>query len=154
MTARATAWRFCALVDSDLRRKSKGVRSCGIDSRAQTEGDSKTEEKPPAKLSRHQARAPRRRKVLRSNFPAWYRFQRNPLHYVHDISVRQANRRSDDAASRNRAAGELITKMTESVNKWRSVEHAMAYLERTDSIPHRVEGEAALLDESTPGVER
>ncbi|MGD9633497.1 MAG: methyltransferase domain-containing protein [Pirellulales bacterium] len=44
--------------------------------------------------------------------------------------------------------------MSESVNKWRSVEHALAYLERADSIPHRVEGEAALLDELPPGVGR
>jgi len=44
--------------------------------------------------------------------------------------------------------------MKDSVNKWRSVEHALAYLERADSIPHRVEGEAALLDELRPEVRR
>lgn len=33
-----------------------------------------------------------------------------------------------------------------SVNLWASVEHALDYLRRADSIPHRVEGEAALLE--------
>lgn len=37
--------------------------------------------------------------------------------------------------------------MSDSVNKWRFVEHALAYLKRADTIPHRVEGEAALLEE-------
>jgi tRNA (cmo5U34)-methyltransferase len=44
--------------------------------------------------------------------------------------------------------------MADSQNKWRSVEHALAYLQRADSIPHRVEGEAALLDEIRPDVKR
>lgn len=42
--------------------------------------------------------------------------------------------------------------MNDSVNKWRSVEHALAYLQRADSIPHRVEGEAALLEEISSNV--
>jgi tRNA (cmo5U34)-methyltransferase len=32
------------------------------------------------------------------------------------------------------------------VNLWPSAEHALGYLRRADSIPHRVEGEAALLE--------
>jgi tRNA (cmo5U34)-methyltransferase len=32
------------------------------------------------------------------------------------------------------------------VNLWTSPEHALEYLERADSIPHRTEGEAVLLD--------
>jgi len=32
------------------------------------------------------------------------------------------------------------------VNLWTSAEHALDYLERADSIPHRTEGEAVLLD--------
>jgi cyclopropane fatty-acyl-phospholipid synthase-like methyltransferase len=32
------------------------------------------------------------------------------------------------------------------VNLWSSAEHALEYLRRADSIPHRVEGEAALLE--------
>ena len=37
--------------------------------------------------------------------------------------------------------------MSDGQNEWRSVEHALAYLARADEIPHRVEGEAALVDE-------
>lgn len=44
--------------------------------------------------------------------------------------------------------------MHESVNKWRSVEHATAYLQRADAIPHRTEGERALLEGIRPDVER
>jgi len=33
-----------------------------------------------------------------------------------------------------------------SVNLWTSTEHALDYLSRADSIPHRVEGESALLE--------
>jgi len=32
------------------------------------------------------------------------------------------------------------------MNLWSSAEHALDYLRRADSIPHRVEGEAALLE--------
>jgi tRNA (cmo5U34)-methyltransferase len=32
------------------------------------------------------------------------------------------------------------------VNLWTSAEHALGYLERADSIPHRVEGESTLLE--------
>jgi tRNA (cmo5U34)-methyltransferase len=32
-------------------------------------------------------------------------------------------------------------------NEWQSVEHVLKYLERADKIPHRVEGETALLQE-------
>jgi tRNA (cmo5U34)-methyltransferase len=35
---------------------------------------------------------------------------------------------------------------TPDVNLWPSAEHALDYLRRADSIPHRVEGEAALLE--------
>jgi tRNA (cmo5U34)-methyltransferase len=33
------------------------------------------------------------------------------------------------------------------VNEWKSTQHALAYLQRADRIPHRTESEAALLDE-------
>jgi tRNA (cmo5U34)-methyltransferase len=33
------------------------------------------------------------------------------------------------------------------VNEWKSTEHALAYLQVADSIPHRAEGEATLLEE-------
>jgi tRNA (cmo5U34)-methyltransferase len=36
--------------------------------------------------------------------------------------------------------------MAADVNLWSSAEHALDYLRRADSIPHRVEGEAALLE--------
>jgi len=32
-------------------------------------------------------------------------------------------------------------------NQWRSAEHALSYLQKADSIPHRTEGEATLLEE-------
>ncbi len=36
--------------------------------------------------------------------------------------------------------------MTENINLWSSAEHALDYLRQADSIPHRTEGEAVLLD--------
>jgi tRNA (cmo5U34)-methyltransferase len=36
--------------------------------------------------------------------------------------------------------------MAENINLWSEAEHALEYLEKADSIPHRTEGEAALLD--------
>lgn len=44
--------------------------------------------------------------------------------------------------------------MGDTPNEWRSVEHALAYLVRADSIPHRVEGERALLEEIPQDAER
>lgn len=44
--------------------------------------------------------------------------------------------------------------MPGSKNQWRSVEHALEYLARADHVPHRTEGEAALLDELPPHLER
>jgi tRNA (cmo5U34)-methyltransferase len=35
---------------------------------------------------------------------------------------------------------------TPGINEWKSAEHALEYLRRADSIPHRTEGEAALLE--------
>ena len=40
------------------------------------------------------------------------------------------------------------------VNLWTSSEHALGYLSRADSIPHRVEGESALLEFIPPNVQR
>ena len=39
-------------------------------------------------------------------------------------------------------------------NQWQSAEHALSYLQRADRIPHRTEGEAALLDEVPPDAGR
>jgi tRNA (cmo5U34)-methyltransferase len=44
--------------------------------------------------------------------------------------------------------------LTPNVNLWSSTEHALEYLRRADSIPHRVEGEATLLEFVPPTVER
>ena len=41
-----------------------------------------------------------------------------------------------------------------STNQWTSREHVLAYLARADRIPHRTEGEAALLDLVPPDVTR
>ena len=40
------------------------------------------------------------------------------------------------------------------MNEWQSPEHASAYLERADRVPHRSAGEAALLEELPPLVRR
>ncbi len=40
------------------------------------------------------------------------------------------------------------------VNLWTSTEHALSYLERADSIPHRVEGESTLLEFVPPTAAR
>jgi tRNA (cmo5U34)-methyltransferase len=40
------------------------------------------------------------------------------------------------------------------VNLWSSAEHALEYLRRADSIPHRVEGEATLLEFLPAGARR
>ena len=41
-----------------------------------------------------------------------------------------------------------------SVNLWTSTEHALDYLGRADSIPHRVEGESTLLEFIPPTAKR
>ena len=41
-----------------------------------------------------------------------------------------------------------------SVNLWASAQHALDYLGRADSIPHRVEGESTLLEFIPPAVRR
>jgi SAM-dependent methyltransferase len=40
------------------------------------------------------------------------------------------------------------------MSEWQSAQHAGAYLERADSVPHRAAGEAALLEELPAGVSR
>lgn len=40
------------------------------------------------------------------------------------------------------------------INLWSSAEHALGYLQRADTIPHRTEGEAALLDLLPPRIGR
>src|SRR5918993_1035389 len=40
------------------------------------------------------------------------------------------------------------------MNEWRSREHACAYLERADRIPHRAAGESTLLEEIPSSVRR
>ncbi len=44
--------------------------------------------------------------------------------------------------------------MAENINLWSEAEHAKEYLKKADLIPHRAEGEAALLDCLPAGVER
>lgn len=39
-------------------------------------------------------------------------------------------------------------------DEWKQVDYALAYLERADTVPHRTEGEAALLDEVPPDSRR
>jgi tRNA (cmo5U34)-methyltransferase len=46
------------------------------------------------------------------------------------------------------------TKATPDINLWPSPEHALEYLRRADSIPHRVEGEATLLEFVPAGARR
>src|SRR5882672_4149731 len=41
-----------------------------------------------------------------------------------------------------------------SVNLWTSTEHALDYLGRADSIPHRIEGESTLLEFIPPTARR
>lgn len=41
---------------------------------------------------------------------------------------------------------EVASPVAAPVNEWRSQQHAMAYLDRADRIPHRSEGEGVLLD--------
>jgi SAM-dependent methyltransferase len=40
------------------------------------------------------------------------------------------------------------------MSEWQTAEHALAYLERADRLPHRAAGEAALLDEIPSGARR
>ncbi len=44
--------------------------------------------------------------------------------------------------------------VAEPSGEWNSAEHALAYLARADSIPHRVEGEAALLEHLPEALRR
>ena len=39
-------------------------------------------------------------------------------------------------------------------NEWKDVDHGLAYLARADTIPHRTEGEAALIEEVSPDSRR
>jgi SAM-dependent methyltransferase len=43
---------------------------------------------------------------------------------------------------------------TDNINLWRNAEHALAYLQNRDSIPHRTEGYAAMLEVLPERVER
>ena len=38
--------------------------------------------------------------------------------------------------------------------EWKSAEHALSYLSRADAIPHRTEGEAALIEQLPENVSR
>ena len=40
------------------------------------------------------------------------------------------------------------------MSEWQTAEHALAYLERADRVPHRAAGEAALLEEVPPDASR
>lgn len=40
------------------------------------------------------------------------------------------------------------------MNEWQTAEHALAYLQRADRVPHRAVGESALLDEVPQAVHR
>jgi SAM-dependent methyltransferase len=44
--------------------------------------------------------------------------------------------------------------MNETINRWRSPEHAQAYLTKADTIPHRREGEGVLLQQIPQGSKR
>ncbi|PYV32657.1 MAG: methyltransferase [Acidobacteria bacterium] len=44
--------------------------------------------------------------------------------------------------------------MAENVNLWSETQHALDYLKKADSIPHRMEGEAALMDSLPATAER
>lgn len=44
--------------------------------------------------------------------------------------------------------------MTHHINLWTSTEHALSYLARADTIPHRTEGESVLLDHVPQTVKR
>ena len=39
-------------------------------------------------------------------------------------------------------------------SEWQTIEHALAYLARADRLPHRTEGEKALLDQVPQNTER
>jgi len=39
-------------------------------------------------------------------------------------------------------------------SEWQTIEHALAYLQRADKLPHRTEGEKTLLDQISPKAKR
>ena len=45
-------------------------------------------------------------------------------------------------------------KKAKMANEWKDVDHALAYLARADAIPHRTEGEGALIEEVSPDCQR
>lgn len=48
----------------------------------------------------------------------------------------------------------MMTRKTHHLNEYASAEHALRYLSKADSIPHRTEGEAVLLEFIPPKVKR
>ncbi len=47
-----------------------------------------------------------------------------------------------------------MSKEGKPTSEWQTVEHALAYLSRADKLPHRTEGEKALLDQIPPNTKR
>jgi SAM-dependent methyltransferase len=47
-----------------------------------------------------------------------------------------------------------LQKDSQPQSEWQTIDHALAYLKRADKLPHRTEGEQALLDQISPKVKR
>lgn len=58
------------------------------------------------------------------------------------------------ASVHDRAPARPTKKKVTMANEWKNVDHALDYLARADAIPHRTEGEAALIEEVSPECRR
>jgi tRNA (cmo5U34)-methyltransferase len=68
-------------------------------------------------------------------------------------ALSRLSQETEGAPADAEAAQEALADLTAMVNQWKSTEHALAYLGIADTIPHRTEGEATLLEE-VPQVSR